>query len=157
MGSTSSETPASAPNSTDPNEIIKDLPVNCAYEDVCYTHYNSSTDTLYFRERTGNRLRYITNVLSPTATVPKLLSINLARNPGNFTFRPGHPNELYYTSGGKLYCKNITGTGCSDATDLGPDPLIGSINSGGNQFTWIDSNTLLISGYNGVIFKFQLE
>jgi len=157
MGSPSSETPSSAPDSVDPDEIIKDLPVNCAYSDVCYLYYDRSEDTLYFRERSGNRLRYITNVLSSDPTVPKIHSISLTRNPGNFTFRPGHPNELYYTSGGKLYCKNITGIGCSDTTDLGPNPLIGSINSGGNQFAWIDSNTLLISGYNGVVFKYQLE
>jgi hypothetical protein len=156
LGSLTSEDAVSSADSVLADEIIKDKPLACLYQDVCFMYYDSSSDTLYFRERFGDKLRYITNVLSTNPSVPKLRSIILKRNPGNFSFRPGHPNELYYIAGGKLYCKNITGVGCDDTTDLGPNSLIGTIGSSGNQFTWVDSNTLLISSYNGVIFKYQI-
>jgi hypothetical protein len=157
MGHPTSETPLSAPNSVALDENIKDLPIDCAYGNNCFNHYESSTDTLYFREATGNRLRYITNVLDVNPTVPKLRSIELTRNPTNFTFRPNHAGMIYYLGGnGKLYCKDIIKSRCTDVNDLGPSEFIGKLQAGANQFTWIDSDTVLISGYNGIIYKLLL-
>ncbi len=132
----------------------QNLSINCDYTSACYNWYDSTTERLYFTETGSSAIRYIENPLNPAASA--LNSIPLARNPTNFTFRPDG-SEVYYLNGTQIYCKKLGVTGTCNETSLGPDPLLGSITAGANQFTWLDNETLLISNHAGMIYRLQLS
>lgn len=120
----------------------------------CMVHYDRATDYIYFSE--ANRIRYIENVSTPANQRLRNLVTVASGTINNFIFTPSK-DQVYYLKGGYLYCHNLTAasTWCND-TVLGPVTGLGSISNLANQMTWLDDRSLLISTFNGEIYRYNL-
>lgn len=120
----------------------------------CMIHYDRETDYLYFSE--ANRIRYIENVSTPASHRLRNLFSVASGTITNFIFTPSK-DQIFYLQGGYLYCHNLTATSswCNDSL-LGPIAGLGAISNLANQMTWLDDRSLLISTFNGEIFRYNL-
>lgn len=145
----------SADSSIDPTPVTSKTLSSSCLRGGCSTYYDEVNIRIYFLE--GTKIRYINNANSPSINTLHTL-IDTTRTISNFTFSQDL-STLYYTSGGYLYCLNVTSTRseCNvGAARLGPPTGAAGLNKGPNQFTWKDSTTLLISNYGGIVYQYKL-
>ena len=132
------------------------LSQDCRAFGPCYIVYHPGQDRLYFGEE--GRIRYIESPTNPaSATLHTLVDLSLGGDVNNFTFRPTGDMLFYSRNDGQLYCYDLSsGAPWCDDTPLGPPTGLRPIRRGANQFTWVDSQTLLISNYQGEVYQYSL-
>ncbi len=146
----------SSPDISTPGQVQDaSISSSCRFNGSCYMQYVGSQDRLYFVEDT--KLRYIhkpTDVANSTLSTLHDFGVSLS----NFIFKEDLSMIFYLRSDGKLYCHDLTSgkAWCNDSV-LGPATGLATISRGPNQFTWYDANTLLISNYKGLIYKYTLQ
>ncbi len=128
---------------------------------ACFTQYlrgaSVDQDRAYYTEK--NMLRYIENPLSPTLSRVRDVYIHpdSSKRIKNFIFNDDK-SMIFYLMDGELHCHNLTSPNawCNN-TGLYPfKSSMGPINSCGNQMTWKDSQTLLISNCKGEVLQYIL-
>lgn len=127
----------------------------------CYMNFNkgatSDQDRVYFSEK--NRLRYIQNPFNTSLSVLNDLYEfpDTEKNINNFIFKEDG-SQVFYLLQGELYCHDISSgkVWCNDTSLYPFKQAIGRINSCGNQLTWMNENTLLISTCLGEVLKYTL-
>ncbi|EQC49854.1 hypothetical protein M899_2633 [Bacteriovorax sp. BSW11_IV] len=119
----------------------------------CYLYYDDINDKLYFSERTN--LRVIDKPTTPAQSTLQTVASS-SREIYNWIFSEDK-SQIFYINSGSLYCIDISsGKSWCDDTPLGPSEGMETISSGANQLTWMNSTTLLISNYKGVIYQYNL-
>lgn len=117
----------------------------------------SDQDRVYFSEK--NKLRYIHNPFNTSMSVLNDLYEfpDSEKNINNFIFKEDG-SQVFYLVQGELYCHDISSgkSWCNDSSVYPFKQSMGRINSCGNQLTWMDENTLLISTCLGEVLKYTL-
>ena len=126
----------------------------CKIQYVPVSAANAANDLLYFTE--GSNLRVVTDPTTPSSSL--LTTVFTASGAiANFILSLDQ-SQVFYTHGNRLYCHTLTGTAkswCND-TSLGPPTGMNTLGTIGNQFTWKNSETLLISDNQGDIYEYNL-
>lgn len=127
----------------------------------CFMSYSkgatAAQDRIYFSEK--NRLRYIQNPFNTSLSVLNNLFefLETDKNVNNFIFREDG-SQVFYLVQGELYCHDISSNKpwCNDTSLYPFRETMGSINACGNQLTWMNDDTLLISTCLGEVLKWTL-
>lgn len=160
MGGAKKYTDGEVPTSDKGAGLVKTAPMwyYCGNGQVCYGHYDSNTDRLYFSE--SNLIRYIT---TPSNTATATLVTLVTRNPGSLissiTVTPDG-SQLWYKVSTSLFCKDISSgkSWCDETTNYFNEATASGLPFGSiaNQMTWKDNSTMFVSTATGLILQFNL-
>jgi hypothetical protein len=128
---------------------------------ACFTQYITEAtvdqDRAYYTEK--NMLRYIENPQSPTLSTVRDVYTHpdSTKRIKNFILNDDR-SMIFYLMDEQLHCHNLSSsnTWCNNSSLYPYKVSMGSIYSCGNQMTWKDSQTLLISNCKGEVFQYTL-